>query len=93
MSNFDISTFDKTRLESPATFNQCRALSFHFSAKKDGSVNWQLQNRIQGCLYALTKSKSKRELFTFEKASNLFKVKKFPKVYQDKMDAYLKESK
>lgn len=93
MSTFDITTFDKERLQSPATFNQCRGLSFHFSSKKDGTVDWQLQRRIQGCLYALTKEKSKRKLFTFEKASNLYKVKKLPKVYQDEIAKYLIEQK
>ena len=92
MSTFDISTFDKDRLQSPATLNQCRALSFHFSTKKDG-IDWQLQRRIQGCLYGLTKSKSKKLRFTFEKASNLFKVKKLPKVYQDEIAKYLIEKK
>ena len=54
-NTFDINAFDKERLQSPASFKQCRGLGYKFAKdQKTGAMNWRLQKQIQGCLYAVS---------------------------------------
>lgn len=88
-NTFDINAFDKERLQSPASFKQCRGLGYKFAKdQKTGAMNWRLQKQIQGCLYGL----AKENRLTFKKANELFNKKVLPKAYFDKIDLYLKEN-
>lgn len=86
-NTFDINSFDKDRTTSPASFKQCQAVAYKF-AKKGEKMNWKLQKQIQGCLYGLAKDNR----LNFKKAHTLLQGKSLPKVYLDKIDAYLKEN-
>ena len=83
-NTFNINDFDKDRHAEPASFPQCRAIGYKF-AKKGTVMNWRLQKQIQGCMYGL----AKENRLTFKKADSLLKGKTLPKVYFDKIKAYL----
>tara|TARA_R110000751_G_scaffold212611_1_gene316173 strand:+ start:914 stop:1186 length:273 start_codon:yes stop_codon:yes gene_type:complete len=87
-NTFDINSFDKEQLESPASFKQCRALSFKFAKKADGSMNWIAHKQVQGCLFGLAKEGK----FNFKQANELFSKKALPKKYKDSISLYLKEN-
>jgi len=88
-NTFDINAFDKERLQSPASFKQCRGLGYKFAKdQKTGAMNWRLQKQIQGCLYGLAVEKK----LTFKKANELVTKKVLPKAFFDKIDLYLKEN-
>ena len=59
-NTFDINSFDKEQLSSPATFKQCRALSYKF-AKTGDKMNWKVHKQVQGCLYGLAKENKFKE--------------------------------
>lgn len=84
VSTFDIGDFDKSHRKAGATFKQCRGLAAKWAKSKVG-MDWQKMKRIQACLYA----ESKAGKLSFEQAHNLFKRKTLPKVYADKIKAYL----
>ena len=86
-NTFDINTFDKDRLSSPATYNQCRGLAIKFSKTGD-KVDWRKQKQILGCLYGL----AKEQRFNFKHANDLFSKSKLPKVYFDKIAMYLENN-
>tara|TARA_R100000951_G_scaffold47924_1_gene40836 strand:+ start:989 stop:1258 length:270 start_codon:yes stop_codon:yes gene_type:complete len=86
-NTFDINSFDKEQLSSPATFKQCRALSYKF-AKTGDKMNWKVHKQVQGCLYGLAKENK----FSFKQANELFSKKTLPKKYKDEIALYLKEN-
>lgn len=88
-NTFDINSFDKATQSKPATYNQCRGLSYKFSKTGD-KINWKLQKQILGCLYGL--SKREEHFLSFKKANELFSKKSLPKVYLDAIALYLKEN-
>ncbi len=87
-NTFDINSFDKEQLGSPATFKQCRALSYKFAKRADGSMNWIAHKQVQGCLFGLAKNNK----LSFKQANDLFSKKALPKKYKDAIALYLKEN-
>lgn len=88
-STFDINAFSVERHKSPASYNQCKALSYKFAKdKKTEKIDWRFQKQILGCLFGLA-SENKLD---FKKANELFKSKTLPTKYKNQIALYLKEN-
>ena len=84
-TTFDMKKVKPETLKGQATYNQCEGLAKKFSYGLKGKEWGESYSRIRACLLAAAKEGT----LSFEKASDLFKKKKLPKVYQDRIAAYL----
>lgn len=84
-TTFDMKKVKPETLKGPATYNQCEGLAKKFAYGLKGK-EWAIRNsRVRA---TLLEERSEGRL-SFQKASDLFKKKKLPKVYEDKINAYL----
>ena len=82
---FDMKKVKPETLEGQATYNQCHGLAKRFSYGLKGEEWGKSYSRIRACLL---NERSEGRL-SFKKASDLFKKKKLPKVYTDKISTYI----
>ena len=84
-TTFDMKKVKPETLKGQATYNQCEGLAKKFSYGLKGKEWGESYSRIRACLL----NERAEGKLSFEKASDLFKKKKLPKVYTDKISAYL----
>jgi hypothetical protein len=84
-TTFDMKKVKPETLKGQATYNQVHGLAKKFSYGLKGKEWGESYSRIRACLL----DERAEGRLSFQKASDLFKKKKLPKVYTDKISAYL----
>lgn len=84
-TTFDMKKVKPETLKGQATYNQCEGLAKKFAYGLKGKEWGETYSRVRACLL----HERKHNKLSFQQASDLFKKKKLPKVYQDKIAAYL----
>tara|TARA_R100001460_G_scaffold4608_1_gene12912 strand:+ start:182 stop:457 length:276 start_codon:yes stop_codon:yes gene_type:complete len=84
-TTFDMKKVKPETLKGQATYNQCEGLAKKFSYGLKGKEWGESYSRIRACLL----NERSEGTLSFQKASDLYKKKKLPKVYTDKISNYL----
>jgi hypothetical protein len=84
-TTFDMKKVKPETLKGQATYNQCEGLAKKFAYGLKGKEWGETHSRVRACLL----HERKHGKLSFKQASDLFKKTKLPKVYQDKIAAYL----